>query len=111
LVLGGNSAGLTTARFIREQAGDAVNITVIDRKPYLLFVPNVGLEVLANQDPAETMHLPIVKFLDADGSRFVQGEVTEIDLDKAQVTYVPNERSGAAPENIACSRWDTHSTP
>lgn len=36
LVLGGNFAGLTTARFIREQCGEDINITVIDRKPYLL---------------------------------------------------------------------------
>jgi sulfide:quinone oxidoreductase len=52
VVLGGNFAGLTTARFIRERCGDAVDITLIDRKPYLLFVPNIPLETLADRDPA-----------------------------------------------------------
>jgi sulfide:quinone oxidoreductase len=33
VVLGGNFAGLTTARFIRERCSDAVDITLIDRKP------------------------------------------------------------------------------
>ena len=51
LVLGSNFAGLSTARFIREEAKDSVDITVIDRKPYLLFVPNIPLEILRNQDP------------------------------------------------------------
>lgn len=33
VVLGGNFAGLSTARFIHERCGDSVDITVIDRKP------------------------------------------------------------------------------
>ncbi len=33
LVLGGNFAGLTTARFIRERCKDGVRITLMDRKP------------------------------------------------------------------------------
>ena len=37
LGLGGNFAGLTTARFIRERCKDAVQITLMDRKPYLAF--------------------------------------------------------------------------
>lgn len=98
LILGGNFAGLTTARFIRAQCGDAVEMTLIDRKPYLLFVPNIQLEVLANRDPAETMHMPIVKILERDGIRFIQGQVTGIDLDQRRVAYTPTERPGAAPE-------------
>jgi sulfide:quinone oxidoreductase len=66
VVLGCNFAGLTTARFIRDTCGDSVDITVIDRKPYLIFVPNIGIEVFANRDPAETMHMNFIKFLDAD---------------------------------------------
>jgi sulfide:quinone oxidoreductase len=101
LVLGGNFAGLTAARFIREQCGDAVDITVVDRKPYLIFVPNIGIEVLANHDPAATMHLDVVRHLDHDRSTFVQGEVQEIDLEKRHVAFVPTERPGAAPERVA----------
>jgi sulfide:quinone oxidoreductase len=100
LVLGGNFAGLTTARFIREHCGDAVEMTLIDRKPYLLFVPNIQLEVLANRDPADTMHMPIAKILEHDGIRFLQGQVTNIDLDRSQVSYTPTERPGAAGEFI-----------
>jgi sulfide:quinone oxidoreductase len=100
LVLGGNFAGLTAARFIREHSGDAVEITVLDRKPYLIFVPNIGIEVLANNDCAETMHLNIVRHLDHDGSRFIQGEVEEIDLNTKQVVFTPTERPGAAPERV-----------
>ncbi|MGL5771874.1 MAG: hypothetical protein ACRCX1_03695, partial [Bacteroidales bacterium] len=51
LVLGSNFGGLTAARLIREEAGQTVDITVVDRKSYLLFVPNIPLEVFANNDP------------------------------------------------------------
>ena len=55
LILGCNLAGLTTARFIRQSCRDNVRITVIDRKQYLLFVPNIGIEVLKNRDPDDTI--------------------------------------------------------
>jgi sulfide:quinone oxidoreductase len=100
LVLGGNFAGLTTARFIRDRCGDAVQMTLIDRKPYLIFIPNIPIEVLANHDPAETMHLPIIDTLEDDDIRFVQAEVKEIDVENQRVTHVPNERPGAAPERV-----------
>ncbi|MGL4227466.1 MAG: hypothetical protein ACRCR3_02280 [Tannerellaceae bacterium] len=45
LVLGSNFGGLTAACLIREEAKETIDITVIDRKPYLLFVPNIPLEV------------------------------------------------------------------
>lgn len=41
LVLGGNFAGLGSALKIREYCWDSVRISVIDRKDYLLFVPNI----------------------------------------------------------------------
>ncbi len=100
LILGGNFGGLTAARFIREHAGDAVRMTLIDRKPYLLFVPNIPIEVLANRDPAETMHMPTPKILEKDGIDFIQGEVTHIEIEQEKVTYVPTERPGAAPESV-----------
>ncbi len=96
LVLGGNFAGLTTARFIRERCKDAVQITLVDRKPYLAFIPNIPIEVFANHDPAEALHMPIVRVLERDEIRFVQGEVREIDVKKGWVAYTPTERPGAA---------------
>ncbi|MEJ2635821.1 MAG: FAD-dependent oxidoreductase [Calditrichia bacterium] len=100
LVLGGNFAGLTAARFIREKCGDAVNMTLIDRKPYLIFVPNIPLEVFANEDPAERLHMPIVKYLDRDNIDFIQGNIQQVDIDHSSVSYIPTERSGGAIENI-----------
>ncbi len=96
LVLGGNFAGLTTARFIRERCKDSVRITVMDRKPYLIFVPNIPIEVFANHDPAESLHMQFVKFLERDSIAFIQGEVREIDLQRNRVSFTPTERRGAA---------------
>ncbi|MCI4410098.1 MAG: hypothetical protein JHC38_00340 [Thiotrichales bacterium] len=47
LVLGGNFAGRASAQKIREYAGDSVDITVIDRKDYLLFVANIKTDGMA----------------------------------------------------------------
>ncbi|MEY4504026.1 MAG: pyridine nucleotide-disulfide oxidoreductase [Pseudomonadota bacterium] len=101
VVLGCNFAGLTTARLIRDVCGDSVDITVIDRKPYLIFVPNIGIEVFANRDPADTMHMNFIKFLDADKSEFIQAEVKGVDLDTQKITIMPTERPGAASEKIS----------
>ncbi len=100
LVLGGNLGGLTAARFIRERCGDAVRMTLVDRKPYTLFVPNIPLEVLGNADPAESLHLQTPGILEHDDITFVQADVLEIDLDRKKVTYVPSERPGAAPDSV-----------
>lgn len=54
VVLGSNFAGLGVAQKIRELTQDATDITIIDRKPYLLFVPNIAIEVLENRDPLYT---------------------------------------------------------
>jgi sulfide:quinone oxidoreductase len=100
LVLGGNLGGLTAARFIREQCKDRVGLTVLDRRDDLVFVPNIPLEVLANHSPARSLRMPIAQVLESDGTRFLQAEVTEIDLDRRRVTYVPAERPGSAPEQV-----------
>ena len=100
LVLGCNFAGLTTARYIREFAGDEVDITCIDRNPYLTFIPNIPLEVWHNNNPAEELHLPFVKFLDRDAIRFVQAEVQGIDVEDRSVEFTPVERAGSAAESI-----------
>ena len=100
LVLGCNFAGLTTARYVRAFAGDEVDITCVDRTPYLTFVPNIPLEVWHNNNPAEELHLPFVKFLDRDDIRFIHAEVQGIDVDGRSVEYTPVERSGSAAESV-----------
>jgi sulfide:quinone oxidoreductase len=95
LVLGCNFAGLGAAQKIREYAGDAVNITCVDRKAYLDFIPNIPLESFAGHDPAITMHMPILDALKKDDIRFLQAEVEAVDVDMKQVLLRPSERPGA----------------
>lgn len=100
LVLGTNLTGLTACRFLRQRCGDAVEITAIDRKPYLIFVPNIPIEVFANHDPRHRMHLGVPPILVRDGTEFLQADVVEIDLARQEVVYVPSERLGSSPERI-----------
>ena len=95
LVLGGNFAGLAAAQKIRKYAADRVTITVVDRKPYLLYIPNIGSEVLANRDPALNMQMPIIDVLHKDDIDFVQADVESLDVKSQTVTVLPSERSGS----------------
>jgi len=101
VVLGGNFAGLGSAQKIREYAGDSVDITVIDRKSSLLFVPNIPAEVFADRDPALSMYMDIIKPLERDDIRFLPGEVKAIDVETRRVEYLPSERPGSAMESIS----------
>lgn len=98
LVLGGNFAGLGAAQKIRHYAGDAVRITVVDRKSRLLYVPNIPLEVFENRNPAESLFMDILEPLTADGIDFVRAEVRAIDPVAQTVSWTPSERPGAASE-------------
>jgi sulfide:quinone oxidoreductase len=98
VVLGSSFAGLTTARFIREHAGDAVDLVVVDRNPYLTFVPNIQMEVLADRDPLASMLLDTPKIHDRDGNTFLNAEVIAIDPDARRVHVVPSDRPGSATE-------------
>jgi sulfide:quinone oxidoreductase len=100
VVLGSSFAGLTTARFIRARCGDAVDLTVVDRNPYLIFVPNIPMEVFADHDPLVSMHMDTVRFHDHDGNEFINAAVTAIDPDRKTVTFVPTDRPGSAAETI-----------
>lgn len=100
LVLGSSFAGLTTARFIRARCGDAVDLTVIDRNPYLIFVPNIPMEVFADHDPLVSMHLETVRFHDRDGNEFINAAVQAIDPEHRSVTFIPTDRAGSAPETV-----------
>lgn len=100
LVLGGNFAGLGAAQEIRKHAGDSVDITLIDRKPYLLYIPNIPGEVFENRNPQRTMRMDILEPLADDDVAFIQGEVKAIDVESRRVEYVPNERPGAAPAGL-----------
>ncbi|MGC8467474.1 MAG: NAD(P)/FAD-dependent oxidoreductase [Acidithiobacillus sp.] len=100
VVLGGNFAGLGAAQKIREYAGDAVRITVLDRKNFLLFVPNIPAEVFEGRDPAKTLSMDLRSTLAEDDIHFIQAEVKALDPDAKRVDFVPSERPGAAPESL-----------
>jgi sulfide:quinone oxidoreductase len=100
VVLGGGFGGLNTAQRVMELARGRVRVTLIDPRPYLLFVPHVAAEVLEGRDPAQTLRMPLAPVLEKDGIRFIQAEVTEIDLTAQRVAYRPTEAPGAALERI-----------
>ncbi len=100
LVLGGNFAGLASAQKVREYAGDAADITVIDRNPYLLFIPNIPGEVFEGRDPAATLRMDTFRALTDAQATFIQGEVQAINPDTRTVDFRPKEREGAASETI-----------
>lgn len=108
LILGGNFAGLGAAQKIRDHAGDAVDITVIDRKAYLDYIPNIPLEIFEGRDPAVTMHMPLVETLAREKVQFRQAEVLGLDLDARQVgcarTNVPERRNTGLATTISSSR-------
>jgi len=101
VVLGSSFAGLTTARFIRKHAGDKVDLVVVDRNPYLTFVPNIQMEVLAGHDPLETMLLDTPAIHAKDGNTFLNAEVVALDPDTRRVQIVPSDRPGSAPESLS----------
>jgi sulfide:quinone oxidoreductase len=95
LVLGGNFAGLACAQKIRHYVEDRARITVIDRKSFLLFIPNIPADVFEDRNPALHQRMDIVPILAKDDIDFIQGEVTGVDIAARTVTFRPAERSGA----------------
>lgn len=100
LVLGANFAGLATAQKLRDLAGDKVAITVVDRKNYLLFVPNIPADVFEGRDPGLGQTMDVVAPLASDGTQFIQAEIMAIDPVGKTVSVVPNERPGAPSQEL-----------
>ena len=85
---------------MREYAGDTVDITVIDRNPYLLFIPNIPGEVFENRDPAHSLKMDTYVAWSEIDAYFIQGAVKTIDPGSRRVTYLPSERDGSASESL-----------
>ncbi len=100
LILGCNFAGLTAARYIREECSDHVNIVVMDKKDYINFIPNIPIEVFGNRNPADSLLFSFKKHLDDDNTHFFMAEVLDIDADNKQVIYKPNERAGSCSQTM-----------
>ena len=95
LILGGNFAGLACAQKVRQYVGDKARITVIDRKSYLLFIPNIPADVFEDRNPALHQRMDLVPILAKDDIDFIHGEVTAVDIAARNVTFRPAERGGA----------------
>jgi sulfide:quinone oxidoreductase len=100
VILGGNFAGLGCAQKIHEYCGDAVRISVLDRKNYLLFVPNIPLEVMENRDPEADLRMDLPKALADDDIGFIQAEIEALDVDAKTVVFRPAERPGAEVQRL-----------
>ncbi|MGC9270881.1 NAD(P)/FAD-dependent oxidoreductase [Acidiphilium sp.] len=94
LVLGGNFAGLASAQEVRRLCGDGVRITLIDRRDYLLFVPNISADVFENRNPADHQIVQLRPILEKGRIDFIEAEITTIDVDGKTVGFVPNDRPG-----------------
>ncbi|MBU0655765.1 MAG: FAD-dependent oxidoreductase [Gammaproteobacteria bacterium] len=100
LILGGNFAGLGCAQEIRKYAKDTVDITVIDQKNYLLFIPNIPTEIFEDHDPEQSLKMDLPGTLAKDNVAFIQGKVISLNPDTKQVSFVPSERPGSALQQI-----------
>ncbi|MFW7414458.1 NAD(P)/FAD-dependent oxidoreductase [Demequina sp. SO4-18] len=75
LILGGGYVGLYTALSLRRKAKDRVEITVVDRRPYMTYQPFLP-EAAAGSIEARHVVVPLRREL--EGVRIVQGKVSEI---------------------------------
>ena len=100
VVLGGNFAGLACAQYIRDYCGESVDITLIDRRDALIFIPNILTDVFENRDPAESQLMPLRATLKKDRIDFIQGDISEIDVDQHLVHFKPSERSGGESRRL-----------
>ena len=94
------SRGFSCAQKIREYAGDSVDITLIDRKDYLLFVPNIPTDVMENRDPSKHQRMQLRPVLASDDIDFIQGAVKHVDIESKKVDFLPTERPGAEYETL-----------
>lgn len=100
LVLGGNFAGLGCAQEIRKYTQGAVDISVLDQKNYLLFIPNIPTETFDDRDPEQSLKMDLPGTLAKDDIDFIQGKVIGINPDAKLVSFVPSERPGSARQQI-----------
>ncbi len=75
LILGGGYVGLYAALTLRKEAGDSVEITVIDRRPYMTYAPFLP-ETAAGSIQARNAVVPLRREL--RGVKVLQAKVTSI---------------------------------
>ncbi|WP_084078967.1 NAD(P)/FAD-dependent oxidoreductase [Demequina sp. NBRC 110057] len=75
LILGGGYVGLYTALTLRKKAGNHVDITIVDRRPYMTYQPFLPEAAAGSIEPR---HVVVPLRRELKGVRIVQGKVTEI---------------------------------
>ncbi|MCB2412533.1 NAD(P)/FAD-dependent oxidoreductase [Demequina sp. TTPB684] len=75
LILGGGYVGLYAALTLRRKAGKSVDITVLDRRPYMTYQPFLPEAAAGSIEPRHAV-VPLRKEL--NGVRVIQGRVTQI---------------------------------
>ena len=90
VILGAGYAGLSAAKTIHRHAGSRMEIVVVDRTPeHVLRTELYQVDEIAQEGaPHRRWALPIAEVLDARIARFVQGNVTGIDLSSRTVRRV-----------------------
>ncbi|MFV0287464.1 MAG: NAD(P)/FAD-dependent oxidoreductase [Demequina sp.] len=75
LILGGGYVGLYTALTLHKKAGNHVDITLVDRRPYMTYQPFLPEAAAGSIEPR---HVVVPLRRELKGVRIVQGKVTEI---------------------------------
>jgi hypothetical protein len=78
LVLGGHCARLGCAHKIRDYVGTVIEISLIDRKPYLSEIPSPPEDIFADRNPVLTTRMDIVAPLEKDDIRCAKPELKAI---------------------------------
>lgn len=83
LILGGGYVGLYTALTLMRRAKDAVDVAVIDRRPYMTYAPFLPEAAAGSIEPRHAV-VPLRREL--KGARVLQGKVETIDHASRSVT-------------------------
>jgi sulfide:quinone oxidoreductase len=78
VIIGGNFAGFTAALELKRKAGPNVNITVIDRSPYFLFIPSLIWVPFRRRNIKDIQIRKDIIFK-KKGIRFLEAEALKVD--------------------------------
>ncbi|WP_084039358.1 NAD(P)/FAD-dependent oxidoreductase [Demequina sp. NBRC 110053] len=82
LILGGGYVGLYTALELKKRAGRHVDVTIVDRRPYMTYQPFLPEAAAGSIEPRHSV-VPLRR--EMKGSRVIQGRVAAIRHDQRQV--------------------------
>lgn len=92
VVIGGNFAGFTAALELRRKGGKDIDITVIDRSPYFLFIPSL-IWVPFRRRNVEDIQVRKDVIFAKKNIRFVQAEALQVDPEQQIVSTTQGDIS------------------